>query len=486
MFAAEGLSLAAFQIPVLALPLLIAAGVLTLFLSWRKPEWGIYILFGELFIGSRGHLFEYDLGPAAMSLRLVIFGSVFLVWLIQNVKIKNQNDNLKFKILYLALLGAIGFGIINGYLRGNSVANIFNDANGYLFLLILPAVLAAIKTREQIENILKILGAGIIVIAAKTLGLFLWFTFDWPGVAALYHWIIAQDFGEITGNVGSASRIFMQSQFWALIGLFIFSFFTLPSPLPSREGNSSPWGGEVRWGWGIWIIISAALLSLIMSLSRSFWLGAVAGVLFALVVILWHFRPNFKAFLAIGLKLGLIVIVEIGVLYSIIMFSGGGVAESVSSRGTNPVGEAAGNARLLLLPELVSSVKNHPVLGSGFGTLVSYKSYLPDRVTAENPDGEITNFAFEWGYLDIALKVGLLGLVVYLFFVANIFAEGWKAMKYQISNIKFQTLGWLSGLVALLALNLTTPYLNHPLGIGFLIFLYSLFSILNSDHEPAR
>ena len=481
MGAAEALSLAAFNFPILSLPLIVIAGIAVFVLSWKNLEWGIYILFGELFFGSRGHLLEYDLGFVSLSLRLVIFAAVFVAW------VASGSSPLRWEVRwgwipksYWLLLLVIGFGIINGYLRGNSLGNIFNDANGYLYFLILPAVLSVIKTREQINNLLQILASAIVIIAAKTFLLFVWFSLGLPGVATAYHWIINQDFGEITGHVGSASRIFMQSQFYALMGLFIFSFFTLPQPLPSREGNSSPWRGEVRWGWQIWLILAAALLSIIMSLSRSFWLGAIAGGMFAIVVVLWQFRASFKAFLALGLKLGAIAILEIAMLYGVVAAGGGQFADSVSSRTGDPTKEAAGGARLLLLPELVEGIKDNPNLGAGFGKLVTYKSYLPDRVTPQNPDGAITNFAFEWGFLDIALKIGIVGLLVYLLFIARIFKLGWVNMEYRILNM-----GMLAALIALMTLNITTPYLNHPLGIGFLIFLYSIFHIQYSKNESS-
>ena len=446
MVAAEILSLLAFKFPVLQLPFLIISGIAALVISFHNLEWGIYILFGELFFGSRGHLLEYNFGFITLSLRLVIFSSVFAAWLIKAIKSRKskvESQSQKFNILYGVLLAVIGFGIVNGLLRHNGLGNVFNDANAYLYLLIAPAVLSVIKSRKQVENLLDILAAAIVVIAAKTLILFFWFTFALPGVATAYHWIISQDFGEITGDVGKASRVFMQSQFFALMGLFIFAL---------REKKN-------------WVVISAAILSIIMSLSRSFWLGLIAGGIFAFIMLLGYYRVNFKSVMTLGFKIALIAALEIGILLGIGSL-GGGFADAVSSRGGNPATEAAGGARPLLLPELWKEVKEFPILGAGFGETVTYKSFLPDRITPKNPDGEITSYAFEWGYLDVALKAGILGLIIYLFFIVVIFERGWG---------NFQTLGFLSALVALLALNITTPYLNHPLGIGYLILAAAAF-----------
>ena len=460
MALAEGISLLSFVYPVISLPLLLAAALATFFVSLRKLEWGIYILFGELFFGSRGHLLEHGF----LSLRLVVFVAVFLAWFIRGIMnyelgiggLKSMIHDSRFMILYFLLLLVISFGIINGYVNGNSLPNIFNDANGYLYLAILPAVLAGIRTREALGNLFKILATAVVIIAAQTLILFLWFTYGLAGVATIYHWVIDQDIGEITGVVGSASRIFMQSQFYALMGLFIFG-------LSYFEGRFKI------------LLTSAAVFSVIFSLSRSFWLGGIAGAAFAAIMLLVYFRVGWERFTKFAMIIILIVAAEIGAFYLVSRTAGR--SEAVGSRLENPIREAAGGARLLLLPELLTEIKQSPFLGKGFGQEVTYSSYLPDRMTPDNPEGNITSFAFEWGYLDIILKVGLIGLLVYLFFIAKIFHLGWSNLQFSISN--FQTLGLLSGLVALVVLNVTTPYLNHPLGIGYL--LLSLVAFRNYD-----
>ncbi|MDP3741562.1 MAG: O-antigen ligase family protein, partial [bacterium] len=472
-------SLLSFKFSFLGLPLLILVGVATFIISLKNLEWGIYILFGELFVGSRGRLIELDL----VSLRMVIFAAVFAAWIIniiQKSKIKNQNDNSKFKIpdskfyiLYSLLLIAVGWGIVNGILADNGLRNVFLDANGYLYLLILPAVVMTIRKKAQLENLLQILGAAIIVIGLKTFVLFLWFAYGFAGVATLYHWIIDFDIGEITGVVGSASRIFMQSQFFALSGLFIFSllYFDLSRP-PATLSSPGEGLGERSNRWQL-IIIAAAVLSIIISLSRSFWLGGFAAAVFADIVLIFYLKVKLRSVIKWGFSILGIAILQIGLLFGLTQLSGKGFSETVLSRGLNPAQEAAGGARLLLLPELLDAIKKSPIIGSGFGKEVSYKSYLPDRTTPENPQGVVTNYAFEWGYLDIILKVGLLGALIYLLFIAHIFRMGWGRITYHVSRIT--NFGILCGLVALVVLNITTPYLNHPLGIGYLIFSYLAF-----------
>ncbi len=465
MVGLEVLSLGAFVYKDLNLPFLIVIGLVTFLISLKRLDWGIYILFGELFVGSRGRMLEYGI----VSLRMVIFGAVLVAWLVSKIRNskfeilnKFQIPNSKFQILYWLLLLVLVLGILNGALSGNGYRNVFLDANGYFYLLIFPAVLAGIKNREQIENIFKILATAIVVIAAKTLFLFLWFAFDFNGVGTLYHWVIDTKAGEITGYVGTASRIFLASQFWALVGIFIFGI--------RRESRNI-------------FVIAAAVLGVLLSLSRSFWLGGVAAAVFGAVVLLFYLKVRFWAVVKLAGIVVLVAILEIAFLYGLVSLGGGKVSSTIASRIENPVTEAAGSARLLLLPELVAGIKQSPVIGSGFGKEVRYSSFLPNQITPDNPEGVIASYAFEWGYLDMLLKFGALGFVIYLLFIAYIFRLGWANLQFLISNfqtnskLKMQNLGILTGLVALLILNITTPYLNHPLGIGYLILSLISFKV---------
>lgn len=465
MVAMELLSFLVFLHPVLTLPLLAMVAVGVFWLSFKNPEVGVYILFGELFLGSRGHLLEQNVGPIPMSFRLVIFVVVFIAWglsRIKNQELRIKEDFRRIPKIYWFLILSVGFGIMNGIRQGNGETNVFLDANGYLYLAILPVVLDVIKTQARVNNLLQILAAAILVIAAKTLLLFVWFAYALPGVANLYHWVLDQDFGEITGILGSASRIFMQSQFYALMGLLIWGI-----------GEAGEIKGKTRW-----VVVFSAILSIIISLSRSFWLGLFFGGIFSLAAMLFYLRIPLGNIFKQGAVIILIASLELGGLYALTQTAGGGFSESVASRGGNPVAEAASGARLLLLPELLSGISSSPVFGKGFGEVITYKSYLPDRITANNPDGEITNFAFEWGYLDTWLKIGAVGMLIYLLFIARIFREGWRVPGGP-------ALGILSGIVALATLHLTTPYLNHPLGIGYLIFAFATFRVMKGQYATA-
>lgn len=128
--------------------------------------------------------------------------------------------------------------------------------------------------------------------------------------------------------------------------------------------------------------------------------------------------------------------------------------------------EAAISSRWSLLPILSKEVLKEPVLGQGFGATVSYISSDP-RILQQDPKGRYTTYAFEWGYLDLALKLGLLGLLIYLSLLGKLIfdslRQGWKLP----DDYLFIPLA--ASLLFLALVHIFTPYLNHPLGIGWIV-----------------
>jgi O-antigen ligase len=127
--------------------------------------------------------------------------------------------------------------------------------------------------------------------------------------------------------------------------------------------------------------------------------------------------------------------------------------------------EPALASRWSLLPVLLKEIKKEPFLGQGYGATVTYFSQDP-RILQNNPTGEYTTYAFEWGYLDLWLKIGLFGLLVYLVLIFSLIK---RALILGSQKNNFILLGLSTALVFLALTNFFTPYLNHPLGIGILI-----------------
>ncbi|MCK5211552.1 O-antigen ligase family protein, partial [Candidatus Parcubacteria bacterium] len=135
------------------------------------------------------------------------------------------------------------------------------------------------------------------------------------------------------------------------------------------------------------------------------------------------------------------IIIFLSTIFSLILIAGiikfplptpgtGFSASLIQNRAMQISGEAGVSSRWALLPELLKEIKKTPILGAGFGATVSYRTSDP-RVLEQNPNGQYTTYAFEWGFLDIWLKLGLLGLSAYLALIIMIFVVAFKRIKKQ-------------------------------------------------------
>lgn len=475
---AEFLSFLGFISPVLMNFLTVALSVSFLFVSLHDLRWGIMAILAELILGVYGYLFVLHISGVVVPLRYIFFIiwlSIFFVYALRRGKFKEIliGDNL---ILFIGIIFVIFFGIVSGFLSGNSYANIFFDANGWLFwLYFLPFSIFIIPWQKLWPLFLALISW----LAAKTL--FLEFIFShkltfWQ--YWLYQWQRDFRLAEITPISGALNRVFSQSQVFLILPFLIFILYFITKPI--LKFNLSERAGLV--------FTLLVIASLYISYSRSFWLGVFLA-LFIFFGFVFLKRGQTKELVA---KKGRMFWLPISFIFSglILVFAlvnfpypptlQSSFDKLLTARFDSGFSEPAANARLKMLSPLWQSIKPVWFLGSGFGTTVRYFSSDP-RLVATSPggSGEIVTFAFEWGYLDIWLKIGVLGLIIYLLILIKILA---KLTKDAIRYNDIFLFGLAVSFLALLFLNITTPYLNHPLGIGY-IYIIILLSASYKEYK---
>lgn len=470
--AVEIWSYIAFSFESLSWPAFIFISAIFAAASVYRLEYGMLIIISELIIGSMGRLFYVDIFSFSLSLRtafflilFIIFVGKFLKQFYRDGKDSRYLQNIKsfppFK--FFALLGFfIALGFLNAFLKGQSFGAIFSDSNAYLFfLLILPFVAAFDFGNKKLMGYLKItLLSSILWLSLKTLLLLGVFTHNLYFAPEVYTWLRRTLTGEMTPTKSGWPRIFIQSQIFSGAAFFLFFW------LGRLKGISSKFFSREN----IVLLLMAALCfsSVIISFSRSFWLAFVLA-LGASFIFLWILL-GFKRMLNSALWALSAIVLSFVIIYAVVAFPyfnfhGGNLDEGLMERVSGGTGEAALASRWSLLPELWKEIKKYPFSGQGFGASVTYISSDP-RVLQNNPSGEYTTSAFEWGYLDIWLKIGLGGLITYLFLLIKIMLDGLKKGFSRRQGLYF---GLSVAILFLAVTNAFTPYLNHPLGIGLLL-----------------
>lgn len=468
------------------------------FIGWARPEWGslftVLILFGillismkdlrlgmgiafvELIIGSHGYLFSFGAGELSLSLRLGIFLCLFVLGIWQALRERELAIAQSSLFRPLLCLGVFVLSaVIVGVARNNGFSNVFFDANAYMYFLLAIPLWQAIRSRGDVMLLLEMGIVGVLVQSAKVF--FLEYAFShkfWWMLQEVYRWVRDTRIGEITIQYdGPFHRIFFQSHLYTIAALILFA---LAAVLIVHEKG---WrNGVLSKKYAAYFSLTViTLASTLISLSRSNWLGIFVTAI-SVPFILWISEGKWAK------KTGLLVVhaaaalcVSIALIAGIVLFpfprSGGEFDSSLfSKRALTFTGEAGVSSRWQLLPPLLEAVKQHPVIGSGFGQTVTYITE-DKRIRAQNPSGEYTTFSLEWGYLELWLKLGLIGLLAYLFVIGVLLRSSYKALRQArmlASEEKLILQGVILGGIAMLVIHAFSPYLNHPLGIGYLLF----------------
>ena len=473
---AEAFSFLAYFFPAVNKAGFIFFVLLTIILASKKLEWGLYLVLAELFIASKGYLFAWSVGEQDISVRLGIFIALFIVWLIKaliskDLALKKSKLFWPYIALFLALIG----GIIWGYFQGNALSHIFFDVNGYFYYGLVFIFFMVLKSWAKVEAVMQVFFASLLAMGLKTLTLLYIFSHKIGSLNYIYRWVRTTGVGEITLMDSGFYRIFFQSHIY-----FLFAFIILALVLIKSQDLKLT--KKKVYGLLAFLILSSTILFL--SYSRSFWLGWLVAIILLTGWLIFYNKTKIRALVKISSQFLLIIIVSLGLVWGITNFPWPDPDRSVSllslvEERTEIEGEVAAGSRFNLLGPLKDQILSAPLIGTGFGTTVTYATEDP-RALESNPSGLFTTFLFEWGYLDTITETGFIGLMIYLWLLFVIFWQGYKIIRTRNPEFRTQNIvqsAFLLSFLALLAVHFTTPYLNHPLGIGWALLCSAVLSL---------
>jgi hypothetical protein len=468
----EIISLIGFFKPIIVNIVALLIILVTIFITIKRPVNGFLIILAELLVGSQGYLLWLGSAHSRISLRIALWIIVMGIWLIKEaikfIKTKKINEeffNFSYYFPFLLLLISLATAIVIGFIDHNNLSLILTEAKRWLFIITLIPLVIIFKDEKSRQDLTMVGSAAVIWLSFKTLILLYIFSHGLIIAGAIYSWTRFDLLGEITTLANGFSRVFLQSQVYAILAFF-FSLVLLFKELINKTFKIS------KKVIGYSFASALFLAVIIISLSRSFWFGLGLGLLFILAIILRWLRPTIKQFF-----ISLLYLLGVGVLTIIILFITlefplpkplfSFSANLLSDRATT--NDAAADSRWSLLPVMDQAMISNPIFGYGLGKTLTYHSSDP-RVIKTSGNGLYTTDAFEWGWLDLWLKLGVLGIIAYLWLLLAIF----KKAVLKIKTNPYQSLAVIGSILALVGLNVFTPYLNHPLGFGYLAIIMAI------------
>lgn len=429
-------------------------------LAVRKPALALGAIFAELVLGGKGYLFHIPLGGQDISLRMGLFAVVVVGWAWHAFRQKNFWGTQKsFWWLWVTWAGVALWAAIIGLLRNNGWSAVFEDANAFLYIALAPAF-GLLRSREQFWVMLRTCIAAIIVLALKTAlvqGMFSYYPST--QLILLYKWVRDTGVGEITYIIGTLYRVFFQSHVYGLLAFFLG--LGLAYQYPQR-----------RWLWTGFAGLGAFVI--IVSLSRSFWLGGVASLVVALIG-LGISRVSVKFLIRSGISVAAALLIGLVGFQWMLNFpelwGGGGSGGTLVRARSDIQAESAASSRRELLPVITKAIFIHPLTGSGFGAALTYQTKDPRVNTSKAVGGtSYTTTAFELGYHAFAMQYGLPFLVLWIVATGSFLFRTARLLRQDFTD-RGLVVGLSLSVVGVCVLHLTTPYLNHPLGIGFFFLL---------------
>jgi hypothetical protein len=445
------------EIRVSVLALLAIGGATLAFLDLR---WLFALVLIEMVIGSHGRLFFGTVGDVSVSLRMALFAILSLGWFAHAAR--GCARILHFRHAHvtaplLLLIVAVTLAVLRGVSKGAPIGDVFNDANGYAFILLIPIGLDLFADRQAFAWLLRALSGAVSWLCAKSLLLLYLFSHSFQGgfLLDVFKWQRKFGLTEITHLAGGAVRVFASSDVLLLPALFLGALLAWEY----RKHSALLWTA----------LVAAAFL---LSMSRSFWLGALVAAAFMLPVFVRFEIVPFEELgrlfkvTAFSVVLGALLLGMIA-LFPLPKPVQNADAWSAYGGRVLDASDAAVSSRWNMIGPLHEGISSAPILGSGFGAQITYQSDDP-RMHDLYPGGKVTTSGIEWQYLDIWLKMGVLGLVAvcWLWWRTGLFF--WKTLETTRNSDRLVAAGFMLSFLAFIVANIFTPYLNHPLGWGFL------------------
>ncbi len=421
---------------------------------FKNLKFGWLLLVTELLIDGAGHFFELQ----GLLLRTWFLGIFAIAWIIHIFKTK-QFPWPHRSIIYSGT--ALGFFVLyatlNGFYHHHTTTYILQDAIIYAFLgLVFPAKEWYEELKEPFLNTIKAWVIGSTLFSTITLFIYS------SGLGYLpdtyYHWFRNVASGKITDLGNHFFRIVLPEHLLIVPIIIVITAFLIRNPKDKM----------------LWALQIGSALVLALNFSRIYFLALAIGLL-ALVI-----KQNFKQWLIVSALSGLSVLV---LFSSVHLISSRGQSSGLELLGLRlggtvaPTADVSGAIRLAILPNALGQIKERPILGSGFGAIVTYL----DPATKEY----VSRTQFDWGYLEMLVEFGILGTIAFLAFFTTLLTKSIKTVYFAKEQNTFAH-GLMAGALALVIINITTPALFHGFGILYFVLMLAVNDVwtqLSSSHH---
>jgi O-antigen ligase len=194
-------------------------------------------------------------------------------------------------------------------------------------------------------------------------------------------------------------------------------------------------------------VIYLAFLFVIMAEVRAAWAGLVVTLILLAILLKKEFKIFILIFLLVVASIVIIDKFDLGVKKDKLSAMGEKIT-SVATGGQDTMSAANIKWRLSIWGQTLKEIKEYPVFGWGYGIQIQYVIWTMPLSLLKTKWGMPSIVPPHNHLLAITYKMGLFGLLLFLFINARIFFHGWGYLKKCKSEFNRRFLiGCLAGLV---------------------------------------
>lgn len=415
-----------------------------------------------------------------VSIRMLLFGLCFLFTLPAlccQLKKTLRRPQVALAVLFALDLGAMA---VVGYKNGHALAFIKADVTSFLALGLLPGFLATVRTKKRVLQTVDCLFISACVLALITTGMHYAMAFlTNEQIAALSQWLTDTSLGGLSTLSTGIQRVYFKSQIFLQVAMLLGAY-----KICQADGKKR-----------VLLYLSEGLLlfSCILSYTRGFWLGLAIS---ACLLLVFDARPirTYLRMLGAGAAVFCLLMLVSWAAYGtpsaavelVHRFDPDLIVLSLDLKDEPTTEEAAEEAttfsendmvdeynqiavelREQSLREAYAEIAQRPVLGAGLG---------------KNLDDIRTDGKIEYTYLDVLMKMGTVGLILFLltfFWPVLEYLYAWaRGLHRANSPERLLSAAAAAGYLGVAITSAVNPFLTNPMGIMLLMLLSAMMQCL--------
>ena len=426
------------------------------FLFWCEKLAMIFlciVMFDACIFGS-GEIIH--IGPVGFrQILLLLLGFCCIPLLI--VKFK---EIIKNRFIWLLLVFAVWliFQAIRGFLNHNPLMYI--DFSGYIYYIFIPLALIVVDSQKKAETLMRIMIVASFALSLIVIAHLVIYLID----SGIYNKLATWGFDVYFSRIGFISskipRLYMLSGLYMIAGCAFSIYFVVTNNIK-------------RFKWIYYVTPALCLFATLLSYTRSVFLAFFVAAI--LIIGYYTFKLSKegrkKLFVHIGSFSVLCIVIALS--FSLIVgtnYIGYAVSRSAvsidnnsSSNGNsdgssdsdkekeeiedyNKITFESDNIRRITVQETIEQIKKSPIIGHGLGFTV------PSRM------------GNEYTYIDIFMKMGIIGLILFLLPMVLIVVKIFKTNSDEVFAKDLKII-WFAFLLGILAYSIFNPYITSSLGL---------------------